>query len=225
MAARETVLVTGGIGYVGSFTTLELLQDGYEVVVVDNCYNGSPEALHRIELICGRMAPFEKVDLRDFEALNGIFKKYPKISSVIHFAALKAVGESGEKPLDYYDTNIGGTVSLLKAMEKNNVRKIVFSSSATVYGDASKYKDMIPIPEDCPLSATNVYAETKIAIENCMFPLVNNSHQYYEHSVKHVLIILRRCCVTSIPLAHTRRGYSVKIPMEFPTTSFPCSHM
>lgn len=164
-----TVLVTGGLGYIGSFTTLELLQAGYEVVIVDNCYNASPEAINRIEMICGRRPAFEEVDVTDFEELDRVFKKYPKIDSVIHFAALKAVGESSEKPLDYYRVNVGGSISLLRAMEVNGVQTMVFSSSATVYGDATKYEGMIPIPEHCPQTATNPYGQTKIIIEKSKY--------------------------------------------------------
>ncbi|KAK6335424.1 UDP-glucose-4-epimerase [Orbilia brochopaga] len=160
-AARETVLITGGTGYIGSFTSLELLVAGYNVVIVDNLYNSSEEAIHRIELICGVRPAFYKVDVTDREALDSVFERHPEISSVIHFAALKSVGESSEVPAEYYRVNVGGTAILLSAMKKHNVHKIVFSSSATVYGDVTRFSDMIPIPETCPLEPTNPYGRTK----------------------------------------------------------------
>ncbi|KAF3311361.1 UDP-glucose-4-epimerase [Orbilia oligospora] len=160
-APKETVLITGGTGYIGSFTSLELLVAGYNVVIVDNLYNSSEETVNRIELICGIRPAFHKVDVTDAEALEMVFKSHPEISSVIHFAALKSVGESTEIPAEYYRINVGGTAQLLSVMKKYNVNKIVFSSSATVYGDATKYPDMIPIPETCPLGPTNPYGRTK----------------------------------------------------------------
>ncbi|KAL1837975.1 hypothetical protein VTJ49DRAFT_3164 [Mycothermus thermophilus] len=163
--AAGTVLVTGGTGYIGSFTVLALLENGYDVVVVDNLYNSSKVALDRIELICGRRPAFYEVDVTNESALNDVFAKHPDIDSVIHFAALKAVAESGEIPLEYYRVNVGGSISLLRCMEKHNVSNIVFSSSATVYGDATRFPDMIPIPEHCPIGPTNTYGRTKSMIE------------------------------------------------------------
>ncbi|KAG0132952.1 hypothetical protein HOY82DRAFT_557098 [Tuber indicum] len=166
MSAKEgTVLVTGGTGYIGSFTTLELLVAGYEVIVIDNLYNSSEESLNRIERICGKRPIFYKADVTDQEALDKIFKDHPDIDSVIHFAALKSVGESTEIPVEYYRVNVGGTISLLRSMEANGVKNIVFSSSATVYGDATRYPNMIPIPETCPIGPTNPYGRTKMMIE------------------------------------------------------------
>ncbi|KAK6531516.1 UDP-glucose-4-epimerase [Arthrobotrys megalospora] len=158
---KETVLITGGTGYIGSFTSLELLVAGYNVVIVDNLYNSSEESVNRIELICGIRPTFYKVDVTDAEALEEVFKKHPEISSVIHFAALKSVGESNEIPAEYYRINVGGTAQLLSVMKKYSVDKIVFSSSATVYGDATRHPNMIPIPEECPLGPTNPYGRTK----------------------------------------------------------------
>ncbi|KAK4238669.1 UDP-glucose 4-epimerase uge1 [Achaetomium macrosporum] len=163
--AVGTVLVTGGTGYIGSFTTLALLENGYDVVVVDNLYNSSKVALDRIELICGKRPAFYQVDITDEAGLDEVFAKHPEIDSVIHFAALKAVGESGEIPLEYYRVNVGGSISLLRSMEKHNVTNIVFSSSATVYGDATRVPNMIPIPEHCPIGPTNTYGRTKVMIE------------------------------------------------------------
>jgi UDP-glucose 4-epimerase len=159
------MVACSGTGYIGSFTTLALLENGYDVVVVDNLYNSSKVALDRIELICGKRAAFYQVDITDEAGLDEVFAKHPEIDSVIHFAALKAVGESGEIPLEYYRVNVGGSISLLRSMEKHNVTNIVFSSSATVYGDATRVPNMIPIPEHCPIGPTNTYGRTKVMIE------------------------------------------------------------
>ncbi|KAI7049244.1 UDP-glucose 4-epimerase, partial [Hortaea werneckii] len=150
MAASKTVLVTGGTGYIGSFTALALLEADYKVIIVDNLYNSSQEVLNRIELICGKRPEYHNCDITDEKSLDAVFDKYPDIDNVIHFAALKAVGESGEIPLEYYRVNVGGTLALLRSMQRHNVTNIVFSSSATVYGDATRFPNMIPIPEECP---------------------------------------------------------------------------
>ncbi|KAI5843006.1 hypothetical protein DFP73DRAFT_573806 [Morchella snyderi] len=160
-----TVLITGGTGYIGSFTSLELLVAGYNVIIIDNLYNSSEEVLNRIELICGRRPIFYNVDVTDQQALDAVFKKHPEIDSVIHFAALKAVGESTQKPVEYYRVNVGGAVALIGAMQANGVKSIVFSSSATVYGDATLHEGMIPIPEHCPIGPTNPYGRTKMMTE------------------------------------------------------------
>ncbi|PKS07329.1 hypothetical protein jhhlp_005931 [Lomentospora prolificans] len=160
-----TVLVTGGTGYIGSFTALTLLENDYDVVIADNLYNSSEVAVDRIELLCGKRPAFYKVDVTDEAALDSVFDKHPAIDSVIHFAALKAVGESGEIPLEYYRVNVGGTIALLSSMSKHNVTNIVFSSSATVYGDATRFPNMIPIPETCPIGPTNTYGRTKSVVE------------------------------------------------------------
>jgi UDP-glucose 4-epimerase len=154
-----------GTGYIGSFTALALLEADYKVVVVDNLYNSSPEVLNRIELICGRRPEYYNVDITDEKALDDVFSKHPDIDSVIHFAALKAVGESGEIPLEYYRVNVYGTLCLLRSAARNNVTNIVYSSSATVYGDATRVPGMIPIPEECPLGPTNPYGNTKFTSE------------------------------------------------------------
>ncbi|KAL9641338.1 MAG: hypothetical protein Q9204_000074 [Flavoplaca sp. TL-2023a] len=161
-----SVLITGGTGYIGSFTALALLEANYEVVVVDNLYNSSEEALNRIELICGKRPHFHNIDVRDEAAFDKVFAAHPHIDSVVHFAALKAVGESSVIPLEYYRTNVGGTISLLSSMTKHNVSNIVFSSSATVYGDATRFPNMIPIPEECPTGPTNPYGRTKSTVES-----------------------------------------------------------
>ncbi|KAI9836629.1 MAG: UDP-glucose-4-epimerase [Sarea resinae] len=160
-----SVLVTGGTGYIGSFTALALLQADYKVVIVDSLYNSSEESINRIELLSGKRPAFYKVDVTDEAALDKVFTEHPDIDNVIHFAALKAVGESAEIPLEYYRVNVGGTISLLRAMTKHNVTNIVFSSSATVYGDATRFPNMIPIPEECPIGPTNPYGHTKSTVE------------------------------------------------------------
>ncbi|KAK7720995.1 UDP-glucose-4-epimerase [Diaporthe eres] len=187
MAPVGTVLITGGTGYIGSFTSLALLENGYEVVIVDNLYNSSEVALDRIELISGKRPKFYKVDITDKPALDKVFEENPEIDSVIHFAALKAslnrsrmvaqllraVGESAEIPLEYYRVNVGGSISLLRSMTDHNVTNIVFSSSATVYGDATRFPNMIPIPENCPTGPTNSYGRTKSMIETVIEDHVN----------------------------------------------------
>lgn len=157
------VLVTGGAGYIGSHTCVELLDAGHNIIVVDNLYNSKEEALERVKELTGKTLTFHKVDLLDREALDDVFKSH-SIDSVIHFAGLKAVGESVSIPLRYYHNNITGTVILCEFMAKYNIKKIVFSSSATVYGDPHK----VPITEDFPLSATNPYGRTKLMIEEIL---------------------------------------------------------
>lgn len=158
-----SILVTGGAGYIGSHTCVELLQAGKDVVIVDNFSNSKPEAVKRISEISGREPKLYEADILDKNALDKIFCEND-IESVIHFAGLKAVGESVEIPLAYYHTNITGTLMLCQVMKAHDVKKIVFSSSATVYGDPH----MTPIKEDFPLSATNPYGRTKLMIEEIM---------------------------------------------------------
>jgi len=158
-----SILITGGAGYIGSHTCVRLLESGYHIVVIDNLCNSKIEAIERVKGITGRDFRFYAEDLRSEKALDKIFKEN-EIDSVIHFAGLKAVGESVAQPLKYYENNLNSTLSLLKAMEKYNVKNLVFSSSATVYGDPSS----VPITEDFPLSATNPYGMTKLIIENIL---------------------------------------------------------
>ncbi len=158
------VLVTGGAGYIGSHTCVELLDAGYEVAILDNLYNASKKSVDRIEEITGKKVAFYEKDMRDAEALAEIFAK-EKPECVIHFAGLKAVGESVEKPLEYYENNIGGTLTLLDALRKNGCKNIIFSSSATVYGDPA----FVPITEECPKgSPTNPYGWTKSMLEQIL---------------------------------------------------------
>lgn len=157
------ILVTGGAGYIGSHTAVELLNSGEEIVIVDNFSNSSPDVLEKIKKITGKDFKFYEVDLLDEEKLENVFKEN-EIEAVIHFAGLKAVGESVEKPIEYYDNNITGTIILLKLMKKYNCKRIVFSSSATVYGSPKT----LPIKEDFPLSTTNPYGSTKLMIEQIL---------------------------------------------------------
>ena len=141
----QKILITGGAGYIGSHTLVELLQAGYELVVIDNLSNSKQEALRRVERISGKRITFCQVDVRDRQGLQGIFREHA-IDAVIHFAGLKAVGESVEKPIEYYDNNVSGSLVLLEVMAAVGVKSIVFSSSATVYGDPRS----VPISEDFP---------------------------------------------------------------------------
>ena len=159
-----SILVTGGVGFIGSHTVVELQNAGYDVVVLDNLCNANPKVLDRIEAITGKKVPFYKADIRDREALNEIFEK-ESIDSVIHFAGLKAVGESVQKPLEYYDNNIAGTLVLVDVMRQHGCKNIIFSSSATVYGDPA----FVPITEECPKGVcTNPYGWTKSMLEQIL---------------------------------------------------------
>ncbi|MBR4345075.1 MAG: UDP-glucose 4-epimerase GalE [Lachnospiraceae bacterium] len=163
-----SVLVTGGTGYIGSHTVVELQNAGYEVVIVDNLSNSCPEVLNRIEKITGKRPAFYEADIRDKTALKKIFGENPDIESCIHFAGLKAVGESVSMPLEYYNNNIYGTLCLLEVMRDAGVKNIVFSSSATVYGDPA----FVPITEECPKGqCTNPYGWTKSMLEQILSDL------------------------------------------------------
>ncbi|THB68478.1 MAG: UDP-glucose 4-epimerase GalE [Gammaproteobacteria bacterium] len=159
----KNILVTGGAGYIGSHTCLELLEDGYNVVVIDNLSNSSKESLTRVGELTGKNIDFIEGDIRNQPLLEEIMQRY-SIGAVVHFAGLKAVGESVEKPLEYFENNVGGTISLCKAMANCGVKNLVFSSSATVYGDPHT----VPITEDFPLSATNPYGRSKLHIEEML---------------------------------------------------------
>lgn len=169
----ETILVTGGSGFIGSHTVVELQNKGYDVIVMDNLSNSCRESLRRVEKITGKEVKFYETDIRDAEGTERIFKEN-KIDAVIHFAGLKAVGESCKIPLKYYDNNIGGTVTLLQTMQKFGVKKIVFSSSATVYGAPER----LPIDEDCRLSTTNPYGSTKLMLEGIMQDLYKSDNEW-----------------------------------------------
>ena len=160
------ILVSGGTGYIGSHTCVELLNQGYEVVVFDNLYNSKIDAVDKIEKITGKKLTFYKADMLDKESMRPIFEEHT-FDAVIHFAGLKAVGESVAKPLLYYQNNITGTLNLCELMNEYNCKKIIFSSSATVYGSPKT----VPITEDFPLSATNPYGSTKLMLEGILSDL------------------------------------------------------
>ncbi|GGX60527.1 UDP-glucose 4-epimerase GalE [Saccharospirillum salsuginis] len=168
-----TVLVTGGAGYIGSHTCIELIQAGHDILVLDNLANSSPESLRRVEAIVDKPIPFVEGDIRDADLLDRLFREHT-IDSVIHFAGLKAVGESTEIPLDYYENNVWGTVNLLQVMKRHDITNIVFSSSATVYGDPHT----VPIQEDLPLSATNPYGRSKLMIEDILRDLAKSDDRW-----------------------------------------------
>jgi UDP-glucose 4-epimerase len=160
------ILVTGGAGYIGSHTCLELLRAGHDVVVMDNLSNSHEEAVRRVRELAGRDLQFHRADLRDPAAMEAIFRA-ARIEAVMHFAGLKAVGESVEKPLLYWDNNVTGTLVLLETMKRHGVKTLVFSSSCTVYGDPAS----VPIREDFPVSAVNPYGMTKLTIERILHDL------------------------------------------------------
>ena len=161
-----TILVPGGAGYIGTHTVVELLNACYDVVVVDNLSNSKEEAVKRVEKITGKKVTFYKADVLDKDAMRKIFTAH-KIDAVINFAGYKAVGESCAKPIEYYHNNIGGMIALIEVMREFNVKNLVFSSSATVYGDPAT----VPITEDFPLSTTNPYGSTKLFIEYFLIDL------------------------------------------------------
>lgn len=164
----STILVTGGTGFIGSHTTVALQQAGYRVLILDNLSNSNASVLDRVNLITGVRPAFIQGDIRDTRVLDALFNTY-SISAVMHFAGLKAVGESTQQPLSYYDNNVGGTVHLLNAMRQADVKTFVFSSSATVYGDPQK----LPLTEGHPRSATNPYGHTKLVVEDLLESLYN----------------------------------------------------
>ena len=170
----KTILVTGGAGYIGSHTVLQLLEQEYGVVVLDNLANASAESLRRVEALTGKSVTFVQGDIRDTAVLDDIFSEH-SISAVIHFAGLKAVGESVQKPLSYYENNVYGTLTLCKAMQKHNVKNIVFSSSATVYGDPAS----LPLREDMATGQpTNPYGMSKLMVEHMLSDLYASDNEW-----------------------------------------------
>lgn len=170
----QKVFVTGGAGYIGSHTVVELLNNNYEVVVIDNFCNSSDESLNRVKKITGKEVAFYQGDITDRALLRRIFSEHPDIESTIHFAALKAVGESTQIPLTYYQNNVHGTLTLLEELQKASIYNFVFSSSATVYGDPAS----VPITEDFPTSATNPYGQSKLMMEIILQDLAKSDENW-----------------------------------------------
>ena len=168
------ILLTGGAGFIGSHTLIELTEAGHDAVVVDNLDNSSPISLKRVAKIIGKDVPFYKVDIRDREGLQKVFDEH-KFDACIHFAGLKAVGESCAKPLEYYENNMNGTFVLVDVMRKNGCKNIIFSSSATVYGDPA----IIPITEECPKGkCTNPYGQTKSMLEEVLMDIQKADNEW-----------------------------------------------
>lgn len=178
----DKVLVTGGTGFIGSHTVVELIETGYDVVIIDNLCNSRIDTLDEIAKICGKKPVFHQFDLRDENALNAFFEKEKDISAVIHFAAFKAVGQSVKHPIQYYDNNVGATISILKAMAIHGVNNFIFSSSATVYGDP----DVLPIDESAPIKpATSPYGNTKQINEEMISDLVSSNSSFKAISLRY----------------------------------------
>ncbi|MDA8982562.1 UDP-glucose 4-epimerase GalE [Gammaproteobacteria bacterium] len=199
------ILVTGGSGFIGSHTCLELIQAGFDVVVIDNLCNSSFESLNRVGALVDSKISFYKVDIRDKKALTDIFE-LNQIDGVIHFAGLKAVGDSVKQPLEYYDNNVYGTIVLLEVMRKFDCKMLVFSSSATVYGDPVKF----PIKEDFPLSAINPYGRTKLVIEQLLHDML------FKNSDWHIAILRY-----FNPVGAHKTGLIGEDPNNIPNNLFP----
>lgn len=170
---KRKILVTGASGYIGSHTCVELLQADFDVIALDNLCNSSRKAIDRVEQITGMAVPFVEADVRDRNALDSLLREF-RIDAAIHFAGLKAVGESVAQPLMYFENNVSGTITLLQALREANVKRIVFSSSATVYGDP----ESVPIKETARLSVTNPYGRSKLMIEEVINDLVRSDHEW-----------------------------------------------
>ena len=207
MTHIPTILVTGGAGYIGSHTMVELLAGGYDVICVDNFSNSSPEAVKRVEKIAGRKVTLVNGDVRDRLVLSRVFQR--PVDGVIHFAALKAVGESVEKPVDYYDNNIGSALALLDAMDTAGVHRFIFSSSATVYGAPGK----LPLTEDAPIRPANPYGQTKAMVEQIL-------RDWCAAKAEHTAVALRYFnLIGAHEKRHDRRG-----PAGHPEQPVPVHH-
>jgi UDP-glucose 4-epimerase len=199
-----TILVTGGAGYIGSHTMVELLAGGYDVICVDNFVNSSPEAVRRVEKIAGKKVTLVNGDVRDRLVLSRVFQR--PIDGVIHFAALKAVGESVERPVAYYDNNLGGALALLDAMGESGVHRFVFSSSATVYG----VPDRLPLTESSPIRPVNPYGHTKAMIEQIL-------RDWCHARAEHTAVVLRYFN----PIGAHESGLIGEDPQDVPNNVFP----
>jgi len=181
MSQPRTILVTGGAGFIGSHTCVELLSHGHDVVVVDNHQNSVPEALHRVEKVAGRSLTASYVlDVRDRDALSGVFATHP-VDAVVHFAGRKAVGESVRMPVEYYDTNVGGTTALLEVMSRHGVHRLVFSSSCSVYGVAER----MPLNESDPAAPVNPYARSKWTCEQILADVCAHRPEFTVHALRY----------------------------------------
>ena len=199
-----TILVTGGAGYIGSHTMVELLASGYDVICVDNFSNSSPEAVKRVEKIAGRKVTLVNGDVRDRLVLSRVFQR--PVDGVIHFAALKAVGESVERPVDYYDNNIGSALALLDAMDTKGVHRFIFSSSATVYGAP----DSLPLTEHAPIRPANPYGQTKAMVEQIL-------RDWCNADARHTAVALRYFN----PIGAHESGTIGEDPQDIPNNLFP----
>ncbi len=198
------MLVTGGAGYIGTHTMVELLGSGYDVVCLDNFSNSSPEAVKRVEKIAGKRVTTVTGDVRDREVMWRVFKR--PIDGVVHFAALKAVGESVARPVEYYANNVGGTLALLEAMNERGVRRVVFSSSATVYG----IPDKLPIEESAPIRPMNPYGQTKAMVEQILLDWCNADQQHTAVSLRYFN-----------PIGAHESGMIGEDPQDVPNNLFP----
>lgn len=208
---KQTILVTGGTGFIGSHTTVELIEAGYDVVIIDNLSNSKIEVLDGIEKITGVRPAFEQVDLRDKAATEAVFQKYPAIAGIIHFAASKAVGESVQLPLLYYRNNVVSLINLLELMPAYGVKGIIFSSSCTVYGQPNP--ENLPVTEDAPhQKATSPYGNTKEINEQIIYDFIHSGA-----AVKSIVLRYFN------PIAPIPRRSSANCPTACPTTSSPTS--
>jgi UDP-glucose 4-epimerase len=204
--AKKIILVTGGSGYVGSHVCIELIKAKYDVVIVDNLSNSSVESIKRVEKIVNKKIPFYKIDIRDKKALTLIFEKY-LIDGVIHLAGFKAVNESVENPIDYYENNLGGALVLIQVMRAFGSKTLVFSSSATVYGDP----ETVPIKENFPLSSTNPYGRSKLMIEGVLKDIFSSDNSWK-------IAILRYFN----PVGAHKSGLIGENPNDLPNNLMPC---
>ncbi len=205
MKADGKILVTGGVGYIGSHTAVMLLQAGYDIVITDNYHNAKSEVLEHIRLLAGREFSIHKADIRDTESMRKLFSQ-ERIAAVVHLAGWKAVGESVKKPLEYYENNVGGTLALLRAMQEAGCKKLVFSSSATVYG----MNNPVPYREEYPTSADNPYGSTKVMIERILEDLCASDEEWSVANLRYFN-----------PIGAHESGILGENPNDIPNNLFP----